>query len=286
MRVAGAISSPAHFEWTHDVAAALIVHLNRVLRSGYVRGDTSTLAIEIESLGGGSFRVIPSIVRIDAATGESVALVNGGEVCPGGECVIEIVGFLSPLLGDLRVFGDDETALRTYLARRALEPHLESVESDEPVGRIVGQTPDAGTLVDGIPRAALVVRIAADRDAEPRRETIALANLEADATDLQETLLDIGRELGISTEAVSLSLQAVRRGGRDAAYLERIISTHDPRRRDDADLPHSWRAWYELAEPAHAPNFSGSAINGFAREVADALWDRLERAVLDDEAPR
>ena len=118
----------------------------------------------------------------------------------------------------------------------------------------------------------------------PRRETVSFASFEADATDLQETLVDIGRELGISTEAVRLSLQAVRRGGRDAVYLERIVANHDPRSHDDSDLPEIWRAWYELAEPTHSPNFSGSAINGLVREVSDSLWRRLEHAVFAEPA--
>jgi hypothetical protein len=277
--VRGTVSSPAHFEWTHNVAERLVVHLNRVLRSGYVRDGSATLAIEMEPLGAGSFRVVPSILRVDDATGGQVALIDGGSVCPGRECAIEIIGFLSPLLGDLRVFGDDHVALQTYLGRRSLVARLDPVASGEAIGRIVGQTPDAGTLVDRIRRGALVVHVAA-----AERETISLASFDTDSTDLQATLVNIGRELGISADAVRLSLQAVRRGGRDAAYLERIVANHDPRSHDDSDLPGIWRAWYDLAEPTHAPNFSGSPINGLVREVSESLWKRLELAVFAEPA--
>ena len=292
--VGGAVSSPAHFEWTHDVAERLVVHLNRVLRSGYVRDGSATLAIEVEPLGAGAFRVVPSILRIDDDAGEQLVLIDGGSVCPDRECAVEIIGFLSPLLGDLRVFGDDHVALQAYLDRRSLVARLDPVASDETIGRVVGQTPDAGTLVDRIRRGALVVHVAAAEreivqqttvdEAPERASAISLASFDTDSTDLQETLVDIGRELGLSTDAVRLSLQAVRRGGRDADYLERIVASHDPRSHDDSDLPGTWRAWYELAEPTHAPNFSGSPINGLVREVSESLWKRLEHAVFAEPA--
>jgi hypothetical protein len=49
-------------------------------------------------------------------------------------------------------------------------------------------------------------------------------------------------------------------------------------------LPGIWRAWYDLAEPTHAPNFSGSPINGLVREVSESLWKRLELAVFAEPA--